>query len=66
MYDRDTHYCKHCGRDFRIEIAANEAGDFFLVCPECKWPHYRRFENGVAVHTDLTKRTGEPIEINGR
>lgn len=59
----DYHYCKHCDKDFRVKIAPDETGDFFLVCPYCNWKHYRRIENGVAVHADFSKRVKEPIDI---
>lgn len=61
MKKSTRHYCKHCEHDFMIELHEHESGDFFLVCPYCEWKHYRRFENGDAVHCEFTKRTGDPV-----
>jgi hypothetical protein len=63
----DLHYCKWCETNFKIKVHEKECGDFFLVCPTCKYKHYRRFENGVAVHCNLSERTTDsPIEIFGK
>ncbi len=58
------HFCKWCASDFLAHTPAGTA-DVFLICPGCKWKHYRRFEGGIAVHCDIAKRDAEPIEIKG-
>ncbi len=63
---KNVHYCKHCDDNFRTDFAEKETGDFFLVCPWCEFLHYRRIENGIAVHCELSKRKSEPIEVRGR
>jgi hypothetical protein len=65
MVNRKIHYCKHCDSNFKVKIHELETGDFFLVCPNCKWKHYRFFKNGVAIHCELKERLGEPIVIEG-
>ena len=37
-------------------------GDFFLMCPFCKYPHFRHFENGSTTHCDITKAKGDIVE----
>lgn len=63
MIHRSLHFCNHCETDFYVPEV--ETGDFFLVCPECLWMHYRRFERGTAVHCDLAARRNEPLVLNG-
>lgn len=64
-FSPEQHWCKHCDRVFLAKLHEKETGDFFLVCPGCGWRHYRRFEKGVAVHCELSKRESTPIEIRG-
>jgi hypothetical protein len=67
MSTRPTqHYCKHCQTSFHVRLHEDETGDFFLECPECKWPHYRRFEGGQAVHTELKLARSKPVTIRGQ
>lgn len=62
MWRMNIHYCKHCNSNFRVDLN-DRTGDFFLVCPSCGWKHYRRVENGVAIHCELKNRQTEPIEL---
>ncbi len=65
MTNRTDHYCKHCDSDFKVNLHEKETGDFFLLCPKCNWPHYRYFENGIAIHCELKDRKSKPIEVKG-
>jgi hypothetical protein len=64
--DPGIHYCKQCETDFRISFEIGETGDFFLECPRCNWTHYRRIENGQAIHCDIKKRKTDPITVRGK
>ena len=59
----EQHYCKHCGSYFTVKVHEKESGDFILECPMCKNCHYRRFENGIAVHCDVALRTGDLVKL---
>lgn len=61
----DHHYCKHCGRWFRVSLGRDVTGDLILECPHCMWHHYRRFERGEAVHCDVNRAHDTPKLIKG-
>lgn len=62
-HNREFHYCKHCNNHFKIEVDPELTGDYFLVCPTCKWQHYRYFYNGTAIHCDITRRKKDPVVL---
>lgn len=63
MIDRDEHYCKHCQQGFIIRVDEDEDRAVFLECPHCKWPHFRQFKDGTAIHCDINRRTNEPVTL---
>ena len=65
MIRPNLHYCKHCNIYFNVKIHDLETGDFFLICPNCNYSHYRYFENGKAIHCDINQRKSEPITLKG-
>ena len=66
LNNRDFHYCKHCQSHFSVVLDPNVSGDYLLVCPSCKWQHYRHFYQGVAIHCDIEKRYADPKIIQGQ
>lgn len=67
MIKPTIHYCKWCKESFKVKLHEEETGDFFIICPFCQHAHYRYFENGIAILSDINKRHYEdaPISIRG-
>lgn len=59
------HWCKWCKSWFFVSLCERFTGDVFLVCPVCKWKHYRHFAMGEAVHCDIGRRHDDPTPVIG-